>query len=49
MDLVVEAGEIEILVGSSAEDIKLQDKIEITEDRILNEYYREYYSQYQGE
>jgi len=44
MDLIIESGDINILVGSSSADIKLQGKLEILEGKVLNKNYRRYFT-----
>jgi len=44
-ELVVEEGKYNIMVGSSSEEIELNDVIEITETKAINKYYRKYFTE----
>lgn len=43
-DLIVEAGKYNIMIGSSSVDIELNDVIEVEETKVINKYYRKYFT-----
>ncbi|MFW5790635.1 MAG: glycoside hydrolase family 3 N-terminal domain-containing protein [Bacillota bacterium] len=43
-ELIVEAGKYNIMIGSSAEDIELNDVIEVKETKAISQYYRKYFT-----
>ena len=43
-ELIVEAGKYNIMIGSSSVDIELNDVIEVEETKVINKYYRKYFT-----